>query len=777
MRRYIRLSIVRQLAALAIVCSLVAIAAAPASAVATAIVLNPNSGSAGTAVTVTAANFAPSSVLITKFDGTPMATAPATVTTLGDGSATFTITVPSTTAGVHAVTVSDSVNSAAASFAVLHGPKPAQDWAVIVGVNDYPNLNPLQYAVNDAQDTYNRLTGTGWQPANIQILLNGNAAKADIQNAINWMGTHAASQDICLFFFSGHGSYGPDVAPIDETDGYDEYLCPYDSLNYSWDNDIGDDELDAWLSPITARKAVIIDSCYGGGFFKGAPKYTVNAKSDASYTVVNNEPADGFVKDINKTGFMVLAACDYDETSAEYGYPLWNGVFTYYLNEGLGGPADVNGNGVSAEEAFAYAAPRVRSYTGNAQNPQLWDGISGEVILMPYTLTINSTAGGSVIEPGTGTFTFDPGTVADLLAVPNTGYKFVNWTGYVGMVADSYAADTTIVMNSSYSITANFAEVRPPTVITTTATSVTSNSATLNGTLYDLGSATSVQVSFEWGNTTDYGHETPAQTVTLPTVFSADISGLTPGTTYHFKARAVGDSTAYGVDMTFTAKAPPAVTTSAASNITADSAIVNGTLTAIGTAASVTVSFEWGNTTSYGNETPAQVWNATGVFSGNIAGLSPNTTYHFRAKAIGDGTSYGNDISFLITGPVLVAGITREINGDILPGVSITLDGIGPVVSDQDGQFQIADIAIGNHTVVAHKDGFRDRTRTVNIAPGQGSTATCSFQGQSGLIPNAPEMWYALDCINLWLYPPNQETGLDIWTALNVINAWLYPIE
>jgi hypothetical protein len=728
MRKYIGLSIVRQLAALAIVCSLVAIAAAPASAATAAIVLNPDSG----------------------------------------------------TAGVHTVTVSNSTNSAAKDFAVLHGPKPAQDWAVIVGVSDYLNLNSLQYADDDAQDIYNRLTGTGWQPANIQLLTNSQATKANIQNAINWLGTNAASQDLCLFFFSGHGTYGPDVAPVDETDGYDEYLCPYDSLIIGWDNDIRDDELDAWMSPITARKAAIIDACYGGGFFKGAAKYALKAKSDVFPTNVSNAPADGFAKDINKTGFMVLAACDYNETSAEYGYPLWNGVFTYYLNEGLGGPADVNGNGVSAEEAFTYAAPRVQSFvlthSNIAQDPQMWDGIPGEVILTPYTLTVNSTAGGSVIEPGAGIFTFDPGTVADLLAMPDTGYKFVNWTGYVGTMADSYAADTTITMNSNYAITANFAEVMPPTVITNSATNVTSNSATLNGTLYNLGSATSVQVSFEWGDTTNYGNETPAQTESLPTVFSADLSGLTPGTTYHFKARAVGDSTASGFDMTFTTKAPPSVTTNAAGNITADSAILNGNLTAMGTATSVTVSFEWGNATSYGNETPAQVLNAPGVFSGNIIGLSPNTTYHFRARAVGDGTGYGNDTAFIVPGLVLVTGITREINGDVLPGVEITLDGIGPVVSDQDGQFQIADITIGNHTVVAHKDGFKDRTRTVNIAPGSGSSMTCSFQGQSGLIPSAPDMWYALDCINLWLYPPNQETGLDIWTALDAINAWLYPV-
>ena len=129
-------------------------------------------------------------------------------------------------------------------------------------------------------------------------------------------------------------------------------------------------------------------------------------------------------------------------------------------------------------------------------------------------------------------------------------------------------------------------------------------------------------------------------------------------------------------------------------------------------------------------------------------------------------------------GSTPVTGLTREVKGDILPGVSITLDGIGPVVSDQNGQYGITINATGNYTVVAHKDGFRDRTQTVDIQGlGEGYAVTCNFQGAYGLIPNAPDMWYALDCVNLWLYPPNPDTGLDMWTALDVNNAWLYPVE
>jgi hypothetical protein len=125
-----------------------------------------------------------------------------------------------------------------------------------------------------------------------------------------------------------------------------------------------------------------------------------------------------------------------------------------------------------------------------------------------------------------------------------------------------------------------------------------------------------------------------------------------------------------------------------------------------------------------------------------------------------------------------VSGITREVRGDILPGVSITLDGIGPVVSDQSGQYQIIASSTGNYTVTAHKDGFRDRTQIIEILGlGPEFAVTCNFQGNLGLIPNAPDMWYALDCVNRWLYPPDPDTGLDMWTALDVINAWLYPVQ
>ena len=88
-----------------------------------------------------------------------------------------------------------------------------------------------------------------------------------------------------------------------------------------------------------------------------------------------------------------------------------------------------------------------------------------------------------------------------------------------------------------------------------------------------------------------------------------------------------------------------------------------------------------------------------------------------------------------------------------------------PVVSDQNGHYEIMATTTGSKNVIAPKDGFRDRTQLVNIAGlGSGHAVTCNFQGTYGLIPNAPDMLHALDCVNFWLYPPNQYTGLDMWT-------------
>jgi hypothetical protein len=93
----------------------------------------------------------------------------------------------------------------------------------------------------------------------------------------------------------------------------------------------------------------------------------------------------------------------------------------------------------------------------------------------------------------------------------------------------------------------------PPVVTTNAATSVTSSSATLHGSLDPHGLTTNVY--FQYGTTTGYGHNTAMQSQTGNTYrnITANISGLSTHTTYHFRIVATNNAgTRLGSDRTFT---------------------------------------------------------------------------------------------------------------------------------------------------------------------------------------------------------------------------------
>ena len=119
------------------------------------------------------------------------------------------------------------------------------------------------------------------------------------------------------------------------------------------------------------------------------------------------------------------------------------------------------------------------------------------------------------------------------------------------------------------------------------------------------------------------------------------------------------------------------VRTDSASDIQIDRANLNGTLTDKGGAYYVHVWFEWGRTSSYGNETSQRTKGSTGAFDYTIFGLSQNTSYHFRAVADnGVQRVYGSDRQFNTQGhqnnpPIADAGSDREVN----EGNRVSLDG------------------------------------------------------------------------------------------------------
>jgi hypothetical protein len=97
-----------------------------------------------------------------------------------------------------------------------------------------------------------------------------------------------------------------------------------------------------------------------------------------------------------------------------------------------------------------------------------------------------------------------------------------------------------------------------PTVTTLAATKTTPVAAQLNGSVNPNNSSTTI--SFEFGTTTNYGSTVTIENSPLAAGTNADIdvnasiSGLLPGTNYHFRIKSENSfGTAYGDDMTFTA--------------------------------------------------------------------------------------------------------------------------------------------------------------------------------------------------------------------------------
>ncbi len=95
-------------------------------------------------------------------------------------------------------------------------------------------------------------------------------------------------------------------------------------------------------------------------------------------------------------------------------------------------------------------------------------------------------------------------------------------------------------------------DVTPPTVVTLTPVDVTDTSGRIRGNLTDLGTAATADVYFEYGPTADLGSATGKLAKDTPGLFTWNWTGLTPNTTYYYRAAADGDGTAYGEILSFT---------------------------------------------------------------------------------------------------------------------------------------------------------------------------------------------------------------------------------
>jgi phosphodiesterase/alkaline phosphatase D-like protein len=264
-----------------------------------------------------------------------------------------------------------------------------------------------------------------------------------------------------------------------------------------------------------------------------------------------------------------------------------------------------------------------------------------------------------------------------------------NITGLDGGTLYYARAYATNIAGTGYGKAMSFTTLgQAPTASTGVATNISTQSATLNGTAN--ANYITTDVAFEYGTTASYGSTKSATQSpiigSVNTTISADLFGLTPGTTYHFRIKTTNTrGTIFGSDMIFTTIGQaPTASTQAATNITTSSATLNGAVNA--NYLSTLVTFEYGATTSYGSTISATPSPLTGSsmtsVSANLTGLPVGTIYHFRIKSENAlGITNGSDLVFSTLGQapsvttLTVTNVTTTsvtINGLVNPNNLLT---------------------------------------------------------------------------------------------------------
>jgi hypothetical protein len=187
------------------------------------------------------------------------------------------------------------------------------------------------------------------------------------------------------------------------------------------------------------------------------------------------------------------------------------------------------------------------------------------------------------------------------------------------------------------------------------ATSVTRQTATLNGSFVGNGEDTTYY--FQWGVDDVEENESSPVTLTAPagdTQVSEPVTGLTAGTVYRFRVIAeAGSKKSIAQELTFeTSTAIKGITTLPATDVEPSEATLNGSLDPDGYVTHFY--FEYGKTKSYGQKVPVPPGDEVGTTApGSTAvetlatNLEPGTTYHFRLVASNEsGTSKGGDQIF-----------------------------------------------------------------------------------------------------------------------------------
>ncbi len=241
--------------------------------------------------------------------------------------------------------------------------------ALLIGINKYPflaNFAQLKGCENDVLAIEQILEQKFEFPkANIHTLLDEDATRLGILDAMKSVAAGCGEDDTILFYFSGHGSRLR-AREENKPSGWYETIMPFDSGRRFYhpeavNRDICDDEIYEWLMSLsekTSNIVLIFDSCYSGSILRD-DVFEQGCRSVApDDTVLHEDPRLIFphqlpfnrnrLSKVNSPSgwlpvsdkYVLMAACaEYEHAHV---YKQWTdegvieyGVFTYFLSEAL----------------------------------------------------------------------------------------------------------------------------------------------------------------------------------------------------------------------------------------------------------------------------------------------------------------------------------------------------------------------------------------------------------------------------------------------------------
>jgi len=286
----------------------------------------------------------------------------------------------------------------------------AENWALLVGINDYRVINDLRLAEGDATRMKESLIKyAGFKDENTRLLVGKSATKKGIRLAFKEVLIDRVKPgDKALFYFSGHGVQIADKTGQEE-DGKDEMLCAQDSAMHTY-TFVRDNELGKWMDQVdTTNKIVILDCCHSGTATRALIGFGEQSENiprvKAFYPGPNVEIRESTLEEMrqydpdlteadlamltdagsrgadNSSGFeAAISGCRDDQVSME-SPSVGGGVLTNYIIESLrSADSDIDSDGiVTVDELWESARRRIQK-KGWRQEPQ-FNGAKGTPII------------------------------------------------------------------------------------------------------------------------------------------------------------------------------------------------------------------------------------------------------------------------------------------------------------------------------------------------------------------------------------------------------------